>query len=165
MTGSLTYQSDEEFELDYIEALQQEVDELARERQWWKEPISLRENPDAPFALFGSNKLLHRYLPNTPSGPRNVDYRDDVLMGIVDYFAVIEILTILSKEHEFTWLVSQPAEPRDKLIGKIDNGEIDPRIFECLLPEMEALKISETELEDTALHDRIREKYFGSPAL
>ncbi len=163
MTGTLIYVSDDEFELDYIEALHEEAAELARDHAWWNEPLRLFESPDNPNVLYGSNKLLHRYLAQGPGAPRNVDYRDDMLLSIVDYFAAIEILTILSKEHEFTWLVCQPAEPREKLIGKIVDGTIEPRLFEFLMPEMEALKISERDLEDRDLHERIRAKYFGSP--
>ncbi len=163
MTGKLIYASEEEFEQDYLQALFEEAAELAQEHTWWNEPVRLYESDETPYLLTGSNKLLHRYLSRGQGAPRNVDYRDDILMSMVDYFAAIEILTILSKEHEFTWLISQPSEPRDKLIGKIVNGEIEPRLFEFLLPEMEALKISESDLEDTELHERIRAKYFGSP--
>ena len=163
MTGTLIYVSDDEFELDYIEALHEEAAELARDHVWWNEPLQLSQDPENPHVLSGSNKLLHRYLSHGLGAPRNVDYRDDMLMSIVDYFAAIEILTILSKEHEFTWLLCQPSEPRDKLIGKIVDGAIEPKLFEFLMPEMEALKITERDLEDTELHERIRAKYFGSP--
>lgn len=163
MTGSITFVSDDEFELDYIEALHEEAAELAQDHVWWNEPPRFFENPEQPFCVSGACKLLHRYIAVGQGAPKNVDYRDDILMGMVDYFAVVEILTILSKEHEFTWLVSQPAEPRDKLIGKIADGKIEPRLFEFLIPEMEALKISENDIEDTELHERIRAKYFGSP--
>lgn len=162
MTGALTYLSLEEFEEDYIAAIREESEALASERAWWKDRLSVGQDEANPSLLKGTTRLMHRYITDpATNAARKVDYRDDVLMGMVDYLAIIEILTMLSKEHEFTWQVSAPAEPRDKLIGTIVDGEIDPRLFDFLIPELEALEIAEQDLENEILHQSIRGKYFG----
>ena len=83
-----------------------------------------------------------------------------MLMGMADYLRIIEILTFYSKEHEFAWLISYPATPLDKPIGRIIDGEIDPQIFDFLIHEMEALDIKDNDLENEALQAEIRAKYF-----
>ncbi len=168
MTGALIYTSEDEFDADYKAALYADAKEIASERQWWSEPLSFFEDANEPDLLTGSTKLIHRYLEDNAGNRRAVDYRDDMLMGMADYLRIIEILTYYSKEHEFTWTLFYPASPRDKTIGKIVDGEIDPQIFDFLIHEMEALAIKDHDLENEALQDDIRSKYFtqnGAPIL
>ncbi|MDQ8201900.1 hypothetical protein [Pelagicoccus sp. SDUM812003] len=162
MTNDLIYTSYDEFDADYLEALIQEVDALAQEHRWWRQPIAVAAHPRNPSLLHGYTKLMHRYIDGDGAAPRKLDYREDTLMGMVDYLTIVEMLTLLSKEHEFTWELFQPAEPRPKLIGRIEDGELDAKIIDFLLPEINALEITDRELEDQALHERIRAKYFGS---
>lgn len=161
MTGSVSYTSLDEFELDYKEALYAEVAELAQEHTWWNEPLQLCEHKKSPYLLTGSSSIMRRYITKPDGSQVNVSYRDDILLGVVDYLTIVEMLTYLSKEHEFAWTLGIPGEPRDKPIGKIDNGEIDPAIFEFISEELDALDITENELADEALHRKIRAKYFA----
>ena len=159
MTGSLIYTSLDEFEADYIDALRADLQELAADHLWWRESPSITENPRNPYLLHGANRIMRRYQELPAGGLRKIDYRDDVLMGMVDYLAILEMLTCLSKEHEFAWSVGYPSDSRSKEIGRIDNGEISPRLFDFLLPEMEALQISDKDLSNQSLHATIRAKY------
>jgi len=161
MTSELTFTSVESFEPDYIEQLRKDMDELAAERVWWNQPLALSPDCERDEELKGSVKIMRRYLESEVGPPRKIDYRDDVLMGMVDYLAILEALTALSKEHEFSWEVRMPAEPRPKLIGKIVEGRIDPKLFDFLLPELEALEITDRDLSDHELHQSIRQKYLG----
>lgn len=166
MTGAIIYTSEDEFDADYKAALYADAKEVANERQWWNEPLSFFEDAAEPDLLTGSTKLIHRQLKGDSGKNRTVDYRDDMLMGMADYLRIIEILTYYSKEHEFTWTLSYPALPRDKTIGKIVDGEIDPKIFDFLIHEMEALDIKDQDLESETLQESIRAKYFtkaGTP--
>ncbi|MGK0240902.1 MAG: hypothetical protein ACI92G_004393 [Candidatus Pelagisphaera sp.] len=160
MTGAIIYTSEDEFDADYKAALYADAKEIAAERQWWKEPLSFFEDPNEPDLLTGSTKLIHRQFKDDLGNNRSIDYRDDMLMGMADYLQVIEILTFYSKEHEFAWLISYPATPLDKPIGRIIDGEIDPQIFDFLIHEMEALDIKDNDLENETLQAEIRAKYF-----
>lgn len=161
MLLALSYTSDEEFDDDYVQALIEEAAELAAEHTWWHQPLALEADAKNPNLLTGSTKLLHRYLTTPDGSTRKIDYRDDVLMSSVDTLALLEMLTMLSKEHEFTWHVFIPSESRPKPVGRIVDGEIDPKLFELIMPEVEANDITEAELEDESLHQRLREKYFS----
>lgn len=162
MLTELAYLSIDEFESDYLEFLIAEALELAGEHSWWHESFALSASPHNPNLLSGSTKLMRRYIVTDDGVTHKINYRDDVLLGAVDSLALIEMLTLLSKEHEFGWNVLLPAHPRPKQIGRIENGEIDPRIFEMVLPEIEALEISQEELEDASLHQRLRTQYLRS---
>ena len=159
MLLALTYTTDEEFEDDYIQALVEEATELASQHNWWNQPFSLSADPRNPNVLSGATKLLHRYLTRPDGSTQKIDYRDDVIMSTADALALFEMLSILSKEHEFTWSIGLPAEPRPKHVGRIVEGEIGPKLFELIMPEVEALDITEQELEDESLHQKLREKY------
>ncbi len=160
MLLALTYTTDEEFEDDYVAALVEEANELAAEHTWWNQPFALAADSRNPALLTGTTQLLHRYLTDPDGSTRKIDYRDDVIMSTVDTLALFEMLSILSKEHEFTWSIGIPARPRPKHAGKIVNGEIEPKLFELIMPEVEANEITEAELEDQSLHQQIRQKYF-----
>lgn len=160
MTGSLSYTSIDEFDRDYKDAIYAEIADMVSQRKWWKQSILMVEDPRRPDLLTGQNDILHRYIVNADGQQKNIPYRDDVLMGIVDYLAIVDMLNYLSKAHEFGWNLGYPAEPREKLIGTIDNGEIDPRIFEFPLHEMEALEITDEDIENETLHKEIRAKHF-----
>ncbi|EDY81846.1 hypothetical protein VDG1235_1466 [Verrucomicrobiia bacterium DG1235] len=160
MLLALTYTTDEEFEDDYVQALIEEAAELSAEHTWWHQPLALAPDVKNPNLLTGTTKLLHRYITAADGTTRKIDYRDDVLMSSVDTLVLLEMLTLLSKEHEFTWHVALPAEPRPKPAGRIVDGEIDPKLFELIMPEVEANEITEAELEDQSLHQKIRDKYF-----
>ncbi|MDQ8184361.1 hypothetical protein [Pelagicoccus sp. SDUM812002] len=159
MLPALSYTSLDEFDDDYLEALIEEAAELSLEHRWWNQAFALKADTQNASLLTGSNKLMHRYLTNADGTTRKIDYRDDVLMGAVDTLTLLEMLTLLSKEHEFAWQVSIPSEPRPKAVGRIIDGEIEPRLFELIMPEVEALEISESELEDETLHQKLRDKY------
>lgn len=159
MLPALSYTTLDEFDDDYIAALIEEAAELAKEHTWWNQPFALQADSKNANLLSGSTKLMHRYLTGSDGKPVKIDYRDDVLMGAVDTLALLEMLTLLSKEHEFAWQVFLPAEPRPKPAGRIIDGEIEPRLFELIMPEVDANEISEQELEDAALHQKIRAKY------
>ena len=161
MTNELIYTSFEEFDADYLEALNKEIQELAKEHTWWNQAIAIQPHPKNEYLLHGQTRLMHRYIGVDTPTPRKLDYRDDTLMGMVDYLTIIEMLTMLSKEHEFTWEIYQPADPRPKLIGRITEGELDPKLIDFLLPEINALEISDRDLEDPSLHQSLRSKYFG----
>lgn len=159
MLPALSYTTLDEFDDDYIEALLPEVAELAAAHIWWNQPLSIQADSRNPNILTGSTKLMHRYLTGADGQPRTIDYRDDVLMAAVDTLTLLEMLTLLSKEHEFAWQVSLPTEPRPKPVGRIIDGEIDPKLFELIMPEVEAHEITEEELEDKTLHQKLRNKY------
>lgn len=160
MLLALTYTTEEEFEDDYILALIEEATELATEHTWWNQPFALSADYRNASQLTGTTKLLHRYLTEPDGSTRKIDYRDDVLMSTLDALALFEMLSILSREHEFTWNVGIPAVPRPKHVGKIVEGEIDPKLFELVMPEIEALEIAESELNAETRHQELREKYF-----
>lgn len=159
MLPALSYTTLEEFEDDYVAALIEEAAELSQEHTWWNQPFQLAADERNPNLLSGSTKLMHRYLTKADGQASKVDYRDDVLMGAVDTLTLLEMLTLLSKEHEFTWQVFIPSDPRPKPVGRIREGEIEPRLFELIMPEVDALQITEAELEDQELHQKLRDKY------
>lgn len=159
MLPALSYTTLDEFDDDYIEALIEEANELAAEHVWWNQAFSISADPKNPNMLCGTTKLMHRYLTAEDGTTRKIDYRDDVLMAAVDTLVLLEMLTHLSKEHEFAWQVSLPAEPRPKPAGRIIDGEIEVHLFELIMPEVEANEITEAELEDETLHKQLREKY------
>jgi len=160
MLPALSYTSLEEFEDDYIAALIEEANEIAIEHSWWNQAFSLSADSRNPYQLSGTTKLMHRYVESDTGEPRKIDYRDDVLMAAVDTLTLFEMLAFLSKEHEFAWQIFIPSEPRPKAVGRIREGEIEPRLFELIMPEIDALEISETELNDANLHQKLREKHF-----
>ncbi|MBK1879438.1 hypothetical protein [Pelagicoccus mobilis] len=160
MLPALSYTSLEEFEDDYIEALVEEAADVASEHVWWNQPFSLSADKRNPNLLSGLTKLMHRYIEDSTGEARKVEYRDDVLMGAVDTLTLFEMLAFLSKEHEFTWQVFIPIEPRPKPVGRIIEGEIEPKLFELIMPEIDALEITEKELNDTKLHQTLRETHF-----
>lgn len=159
MLPALSYTSLDEFDDDYVEALVEEASAFASERIWWNQKFALKADPSNPALLAGCVKLMHRSLTGKDGRPRAIEYRDDVLMAAVDTLALLEMLTILSKEHEFAWQVSMPSEPRPKPVGRIIDGEIEPLLLELIMPEVEALEITENELSDEALHQELRQKY------
>lgn len=159
MLPALSYTTLDEFDDDYIEALIEEVTALSSEHTWWNEPFAIQADSRNADQLTGSTKLMHRYLTGADGKQRIIDYRDDVLMAAVDTLTLLEMLTLLSKEHEFAWQVSLPTEPRPKPVGRIIDGEIDPKLFELIMPEVEAHEITEEELEDKSLHQNLRDKY------
>ncbi|NEQ69587.1 MAG: hypothetical protein F6K21_29670 [Symploca sp. SIO2D2] len=160
MTGAITYTSEDDFEPDYKVALIEEAAQLCNERTWWNEPLNFTLNPQYPDALDGSSRLLRRYLQNEAGQQRNIDYRDDMLLAMVDYSHIIGVLAAIGRIHEIDWNICYPATPREKQIGMILGGQIENRIFEFLIHEMQALDINDAELEDQALHKAIRAKYF-----
>ncbi len=162
MTGALSYISYDEFEPDYKAALSEDLQAIASEVNWWFEAPKFFETAGKEIFITGTNRILRRTISNDSGQIRNVDYRDDVILGMVDFLETVEILTALSKEHEFIWTVGYPAEPKDKTIGEIVDGEIDPAILDFLLDEMTALEISEEDLTDKDLHNEIRAKYFDA---
>lgn len=162
MTGALSYISYDEFDAESKEVLDEDLAAFAKDFNWWLEAPQFVETEGKEEFVTGSNRLLRRTIKDDSGQIRKVDYRDDVILGMVDYLETIEILTALSKEHAFIWTIGYPAEPKDKVIGEIVDGEIDPEIFEFLIHEMEALEISEDDLQDKALHEQIRSKYFDA---
>lgn len=160
MLPALSYTSLEEFEDDYIAALIEEAADISSQHTWWHQPFALAADSHNRSQLSGLTKLMHRYV-TTPSGTqRKIDYRDDVLLASVDTLTLYEMLAFLSKEHEFTWQIQIPSQPRPKPVGRIIEGEIDPKLFELIMPEIDALEITEAELNDSTLHQKIREKHF-----
>lgn len=160
MTGTLTFTSYDEFDDDYKAVIIEQINELVSDHLWWNETIQFIDIPDEPELLNGKVVMIRRVLSDENGNSRNIDYRDDVIMSMVDYWKTIEILTALSKEHEFIWIVGYPSGKDEKTIGEIVDGEIDPKIFDFLLQEMDALDISETDLQNQILHETIRAKYF-----
>ncbi|MBC2605333.1 hypothetical protein [Pelagicoccus albus] len=160
MLPALSYITLDEFDDDYVEALVEEAKELAKEHQWWNQSLAIQADKRNPNLLQGSTKLMHRYVTMEDGTQQKIDYRDDVLMGAVDTLALLEMLTLLSKEHEFAWQVEIPASPRPKPVGRIIDGDIDAKLFELIMPEVEAMEITEEELNDEKLHQSIRLKYF-----
>ncbi len=159
MLPALSYTTLDEFDDDYIAALIEETAAISAEHVWWNQPFAIQADSRNPNLLTGSTKLMHRYLTGADGKQTIIDYRDDVLMAAVDTLTLLEMLTLLSKEHEFAWQVSLPTEPRPKPVGRIIDGEIDPKLFELIMPEVEAHEITEEELEDKALHQKLRSKY------
>lgn len=162
MLPALAYTSLEEFEDDYIAALIEEATEIASEHTWWNHPFALAADSRNRYLLSGQSQLMHRYITQATGEPRKIDYRDDVLMASVDTLALYEMLAFLAKEHEFSWQVSIPSQPRPKPVGRITEGEIEPKLFELIMPEIEALEITEKELNDPTLHQKLRDKHFAS---
>ena len=160
MTGAIIYTSEEDFDTDLKQDIISDMKSLAEEHRWWNQPISFADHPDYPDALDGSTELVHRYFQSPNGQQRKIDYKDDILMGMVDYAFIIGILAAASKEHEFSWNLCYPAHPRPKQIGMIREGEIEARVFDFLLQEMQALDISDADLENEKLHSEIRSKYF-----
>ncbi|MEM9158709.1 MAG: hypothetical protein AAGB46_06630 [Verrucomicrobiota bacterium] len=160
MTGAIIYTSEDDFEPDYKAELIAEAAALAKDHIWWNQSLNFADNPSYPDALDGATQLTHRYFEDESGKQRKIPYRDDMLMAMVDYSQIIGILAALSNAHEFDWNLCYPAAPRAKQIGMIQNGEIDPRIFEFLIHEMQALKISDADLENESLHAQIRSQYF-----
>ncbi|MCH6256408.1 hypothetical protein MLD52_07600 [Puniceicoccaceae bacterium K14] len=162
MTGTLTFTSYDEFEPDYKGLIIEQINELVASHLWWNQPLEFIDIPQEPELINGRTVMLRRVLEDGNGQQRNVDYRDDVIMSMVDYWKTIEFLTALSKEHEFIWIVGYPSGKDEKTIGEIVDGEIDAKIFDFLIQEMDALEISETDLQNQILHETIRSKYFAS---
>jgi hypothetical protein len=123
MSVELSYETIEPV-LPYVATqLVAEAAALAREYDWWCEPLKIAAN--ASGRLGGTTRMfLGRYLPK--SGAEVIEVVDDEewLMIWSDVTFVIARLSLWSLKYQLNWKLSSEGDP----VGKILNGTQDERI-------------------------------------
>ena len=117
MLNKLHFASLDDFEPDYKQVIQSELAELSSDHLWWNQAPTLDMEARPLDSLIGSCSLLRRVIAEPGAEPRKIDYRHDMLLAMADYLKCVEILTALSKEHEFAWELAQPGERATDLAG------------------------------------------------
>ena len=160
--GSVEYRSVDRFEESYIKEIQDDAFQLIQDHIWWNNPVNLYDKIEYPLYLTGDSYLLLLRIQDLKTGfTRSVDFRDDLILGLVDYTKTLGILSILSRNHDITWKLFQTASCRIELpIGTIENGEISVSAIKHMTDTIDHYKITERELSDSEFHARIYHQYF-----
>ncbi|MDA0348961.1 MAG: hypothetical protein O3C43_12510 [Verrucomicrobia bacterium] len=160
--GRVEYRSTDRFEQEYINEMQEESFQLVQVHRWWNDYVNIYDKIEYPLYLTGESNLLRHHLENLETGfTRSVEFRDDLLMALVDYPKTLEVLSILSKNHEFTWNLFQTTSSGIEIpIGMIENGEVSKSAITHMTDTISYYKFPEKDLSNTELQDRIYHNYF-----
>ena len=159
--GFVEYRSFDRFEQEYIEEIQEQCRELTQDHLWWSDPVMLYDKIEYPLYLTGDSHLLKGSLKGEYGLQRSVDLKDDLYLSLVDYSKLLEILSVLSAEHEIRWkLFRTMSSSLELTIGTIDNGEIGESAIKHMTAIMTEAQLSHEDLLNTELHKEIYYKYY-----
>jgi len=159
--GIVEYRSTDRFEQEYIEEIQEHCNELTLDHRWWSEQVTLYDKIEYPLYLTGDSRLLLEALQSEHGYREPVDYSDDISMALVDYAKLLEILSLLSKQHELTWKLFQTGSLKfEMLIGWIESGETSESAIRHMTDIMSEVAVTHEDLLDKERQQRIYSKYF-----
>ncbi|MBD5782304.1 hypothetical protein IEN85_22585 [Pelagicoccus sp. NFK12] len=160
---SLSYVSIDKFEADYRSEIYEQAAQMAGAFEWWNEPLWLFDRISDPDRLTGQSRLFR---PDPVDQDeihiigREIPLQENALMCFIDAERIIGLLQALSEEHEITWTVSEN-EGRDE-IGTIHEGAVPHEIYQWLNRIRDSWTLTQAEIENHALHERIRQKHTDS---
>jgi len=122
MIESIIYESLEEWEADYKAEVVARAQELNASFDWWGEAVCLFDRVGREDFLTGSSNLHMKIVDSAGvTVPQNIPVPDEMLLRLHNLKNVVNVLTQLSREHEFTWELIKPSG----LIGERHLGYIE----------------------------------------